>query len=221
VTDANSMQHDPVPPREASAQLPTSSIGLPGEETSLSITFSTKDGEIGSPAGQPGEYDIVFFFRRPDAAIASTDFSFDTEHHNGSSLLAIANPALKFNDSRLDVADTKIKLYVAVGSGLTVEAFGFPNNEGCLSDVRATLQCDSFADASKNVFIGYMITALHLRFNFTSSMAVGIYRLVPLPKNGVRRGMLVAACAPPDAAELGRRRGIWPQALARPAQNLC
>ena len=57
------------------------------------------------------------------------------------------------------------------------------------------------------VFIGCMIVALHLRFNFTSSMAVGIYRLVPLPKNGVRRGMLVAACAPPDAAELGRRRG--------------
>jgi conjugative transfer signal peptidase TraF len=57
------------------------------------------------------------------------------------------------------------------------------------------------------VFIGYVITALHLRFNCTSSMAVGIYRLVPLPRSGVRRGMLVAACAPPDAAEFGRRRG--------------
>jgi conjugative transfer signal peptidase TraF len=57
------------------------------------------------------------------------------------------------------------------------------------------------------VCIGYVIVSLHLRFNVTSSMAVGIYRLVPLLKNGVRRGMLVAACAPLDAAELGRRRG--------------
>lgn len=57
------------------------------------------------------------------------------------------------------------------------------------------------------VSIGYVIVTLHLRFNFTSSMAVGVYRLVPLPKNGVRRGMMVAACPPPDAAELSRRRG--------------
>jgi conjugative transfer signal peptidase TraF len=64
-----------------------------------------------------------------------------------------------------------------------------------------------FVYAALIVFIGYVIVSLHLRFNVTSSMAVGIYRLVPLPKNGVRRGMLVAACAPPDAAELGRRRG--------------
>jgi conjugative transfer signal peptidase TraF len=64
-----------------------------------------------------------------------------------------------------------------------------------------------FVCAAIAAFIGYVITALHLRFNVTSSMAVGIYRLVPLPKNGARRGMLVAACAPPDAAQLGRRRG--------------
>lgn len=57
------------------------------------------------------------------------------------------------------------------------------------------------------VSIGYVIVSLHLRFNFTSSMAVGVYRLVPLPQGGVQRGMTVAACAPPDAAELSRRRG--------------
>ena len=76
------------------------------------------------------------------------------------------------------------------------------------SSVKTQVRCivRIFVYSAIVVFIGYVITALHLRFNFTSSMAVGIYRLVPLPKNGVRRGMLVAACAPPDAAELGRRR---------------
>jgi conjugative transfer signal peptidase TraF len=77
------------------------------------------------------------------------------------------------------------------------------------SPVKTQARCIAriFVYAAIAVFVGYVITALHLRFNVTSSMAVGIYRLVPLPKNGVRRGMLVAACAPPDAAELGRRRG--------------
>ena len=38
-------------------------------------------------------------------------------------------------------------------------------------------------------------------------MPLGIYRLEPLPAAGVVRGMVVAVCAPDDAAELGRRRG--------------
>ena len=70
------------------------------------------------------------------------------------------------------------------------------------------------------VFIGYMIVSLHIRFNVTSSMAVGVYRLVPSPKNGVRRGMLVAACAPPDAAELGRRRAYLGSGLCASGTEL-
>ena len=46
-----------------------------------------------------------------------------------------------------------------------------------------------------------------LRVNFTPSMPLGIYRLEPLPTSGVERGIFVAVCAPPDAADLGRRRG--------------
>ncbi len=46
-----------------------------------------------------------------------------------------------------------------------------------------------------------------LRINFTTSMPIGIYLLSSLPPNGVRRGMLVAACAPAGAANKGRQRG--------------
>jgi hypothetical protein len=151
---------------------------LPGEEAVLTITFSTKDGEIGSPAGQFGEYEIVLFFRRPDAAIASTNFSFDMDQHSGSSLLAIANPALKFNDPRFDVADTKIKLYVSVGGGLSAEAFGFPNKDGYLSDLRITLQCDSFADASKKTILLFtpMISAISFSSDIPLIMSHSIIR---------------------------------------------
>jgi conjugative transfer signal peptidase TraF len=61
-----------------------------------------------------------------------------------------------------------------------------------------------------SVVIGIAVVALqraHLRINFTGSMPIGIYSLSPLPRAGVRRGMLVAVCAPVDAAKLGRLRG--------------
>lgn len=58
------------------------------------------------------------------------------------------------------------------------------------------------------MFLGCMLTELDLRFNFTPSMPLGIYRLVPTPTNGeLLRGTFVAACAPRIAAELGSRRG--------------
>jgi conjugative transfer signal peptidase TraF len=47
----------------------------------------------------------------------------------------------------------------------------------------------------------------NLRINFTGSMPIGIYLLLPLQPNGVKRGMLVAACAPSRAAETGHARG--------------
>jgi conjugative transfer signal peptidase TraF len=38
-------------------------------------------------------------------------------------------------------------------------------------------------------------------------MPIDIYFLSPLPPDGVKRGMLVATCAPAPAAEMGRQRG--------------
>jgi conjugative transfer signal peptidase TraF len=57
--------------------------------------------------------------------------------------------------------------------------------------------------------IAIAVVVLHgarLRINFTSSMPIGVYSLTPLPADGVERGMLVAACAPLRAAEIGRQR---------------
>lgn len=68
---------------------------------------------------------------------------------------------------------------------------------------RAVRLCMFFAIV---VSIGCVIAMLHLRFNFTPSMPLGIYRLVPLPKSAIQRGMLVAVCAPPEVADVGRRR---------------
>ena len=58
--------------------------------------------------------------------------------------------------------------------------------------------------------IAFVITLLecaHLRFNFTNSVPVGIYSLRPIRSVGLKRGMLIAACPPAAAAELGRKRG--------------
>ena len=58
--------------------------------------------------------------------------------------------------------------------------------------------------------IAFAVVALqraNLRINFTGSMPIGIYLLLPLQPNGVKRGMLVAGCAPTRVAEIGRQRG--------------
>jgi conjugative transfer signal peptidase TraF len=57
------------------------------------------------------------------------------------------------------------------------------------------------------VLMVHAIAAIDLRFNFTPSMPLGIYRLTPPSKSGVERGSFVAVCAPHVAAEFGRRRG--------------
>ncbi len=64
--------------------------------------------------------------------------------------------------------------------------------------------------AAIGVIIGVATVAtkqVRLRINFTASMPIGIYLLLPLQPNGVKRGMLVAACAPSGAAETGHIRG--------------
>ena len=56
------------------------------------------------------------------------------------------------------------------------------------------------------VALSRVIIVSALRFNVTPSMPLGIYRLAPVPPTGLQREMLVAACAPLKAAQLGRRR---------------
>ena len=77
-----------------------------------------------------------------------------------------------------------------------------------------TLAAETLSRAVKLIVVGaviaFAVVALQradLRINFTGSMPIGIYLLLPLPPDGVKRGMLVAACAPARAAEIGRRRG--------------
>jgi len=70
--------------------------------------------------------------------------------------------------------------------------------------VRA-VQLAALAVLTAAAAFAFLGSGLHI--NFTPSMPLGIYRLEALPAGGVKRGMFVAVCAPPDAAELGRRRG--------------
>jgi conjugative transfer signal peptidase TraF len=77
-----------------------------------------------------------------------------------------------------------------------------------------TLAADTLSRAVKLIgavaVIAFAVVPLqcaNLRINFTSSMPIGIYLLLPLQPNGVKRGMLVATCAPAPAAEMGRQRG--------------
>jgi hypothetical protein len=130
-----------------STRVALSKLGVPGEEAYLLITFITADGKESAKEGGHGEYEIVFFFRRPGTWLDESNISLGADQHVGSSLLGIANPAVTFNDLRFDGQDTKIKLYVATGSGLKAEAFGAPNNDGYLSDLRVTLVAESILDA--------------------------------------------------------------------------
>lgn len=52
-----------------------------------------------------------------------------------------------------------------------------------------------------------IVLIIGLRVNFTASMPLGIYRIDHVAPSAMQRGMLVAVCAPPGAAEQGRRRG--------------
>jgi conjugative transfer signal peptidase TraF len=53
----------------------------------------------------------------------------------------------------------------------------------------------------------YAVAVIGIRLNFTPSMPLGIYRFMEVSPHEISRGMLVAVCAPLDAAKLGRRRG--------------
>ncbi len=56
-------------------------------------------------------------------------------------------------------------------------------------------------------FAFIVLWCANLRINFTGSVPIGIYLLSPLPPEALKRGMLVAACAPAYAAKLGLQRG--------------
>lgn len=77
-----------------------------------------------------------------------------------------------------------------------------------------TLAADTPSRAVKLIGVvavtAFVVVALqraNLRVNFTGSVPIGIYLLLPLQPYGVKRGMLIAACAPTRAAEIGRQRG--------------
>jgi conjugative transfer signal peptidase TraF len=77
-----------------------------------------------------------------------------------------------------------------------------------------TLAAETLSRAVKLVGVGAVIAfavvtlqRANLRINFTGSMPIGVYLLLPSQPNGVKRGMLIAGCAPTRAAEIGRQRG--------------
>jgi conjugative transfer signal peptidase TraF len=76
-----------------------------------------------------------------------------------------------------------------------------------LAKTRKSRAFRMIAFAAAIIVVGRVTAASGLHFNVTASMPLGIYRLAPVPKSGVQRGMFVAVCAPIDAARLGRRRG--------------
>jgi type IV secretory pathway protease TraF len=77
-----------------------------------------------------------------------------------------------------------------------------------------TLAAETLSRAVKLIgvvaIIAFAVVALqraNLRINFTGIMPIGIYLLLPLQPNGVKRGMIIARCAPTRAAQIGRQRG--------------
>jgi len=68
--------------------------------------------------------------------------------------------------------------------------------------------------------IGCAIIVNGLRFNFTPSMPLGVYRFTPVPQNAIHRGMLVAVCLPLNVAEFGRRRGYLSSGVCAAATEL-
>jgi len=72
---------------------------------------------------------------------------------------------------------------------------------------RAVRAVSLTAVAAAIVAVTFGTFGSRVRVNVTPSMPLGLYRLEPLPSSGVARGMIVAVCAPDEAADLGRRRG--------------
>lgn len=79
-----------------------------------------------------------------------------------------------------------------------------------LAATRRTLTLRALGAAAAGLAVVLFVASVArsgLRLNLTTSMPIGIYVLRSLPVAGVARGMAVAVCAPPQAAQLGRRRG--------------
>ena len=69
---------------------------------------------------------------------------------------------------------------------------------------RSTLICMLSAAL---LILGNLAAAAGLKLNLSASMPPGIYRFAVVSPREIRRGMIVAVCAPSGAAQLGRRRG--------------
>jgi hypothetical protein len=72
---------------------------------------------------------------------------------------------VKFNNPRLDAQDTKIKLYVMAEQAVKLEAFGSPNKDGYLSDLRVTLVAGSMVDAGNQAKLLLMPAISALAFS--------------------------------------------------------
>ncbi len=182
----------------ASANFDLAKFGIPGEEAYVTVTFGTKDGKEMPKEGGTGEYDVVFYFRKPGAVVDEKNISLDLDQHVGSSLLGIANPAVTFADSRFGGKDTKIKLYVTTSEGVKAEAFGAPNNEGYLSDLRVALVADSTRDAGNRAQL-LMIPAISA-LSFASDIPLHISHTVVRERaTGVTQRDVVVAFQPAAA----------------------
>lgn len=103
------------------------------------------------------------------------------------------------------VSQSLLVLSASLGVGLLSAA---AMARGASTKARAPRALQVSASVIAIFLIAYVIDALNLRFNFTQSVPVGIYRLAPpSARMRIQRGALVAVCLPAVAAELGRLRG--------------
>jgi conjugative transfer signal peptidase TraF len=98
-----------------------------------------------------------------------------------------------------------IVLVIAALFGTACAAAG-----SCAADERNTHLLRTIRFAVVVAVIGTLVAVIlivGLRFNFTSSMPLGVYHLAKVSPTAVYREMIVAVCAPASAVELGRHRG--------------
>jgi len=97
-----------------------------------------------------------------------------------------------------------ILLFALAGSVLVTLGFAWATACSRVSSVRLI---GLLSLGMMPMFYAYVGEAAGLRINLTSSMPLGLYRVVVMNPRSARVGMLVAVCAPEKAAELARQRG--------------
>jgi conjugative transfer signal peptidase TraF len=103
------------------------------------------------------------------------------------------------------MSQSTIILVIAALFGIACAAAG-----SCAADERNSQLLRTIRFAVVVAVIGTLVAVIlivGLRFNFTSSMPLGLYHLTKVSPTAIHRGMIVAVCAPPSAVGLGRHRG--------------